>query len=127
MLAGVCIRTVECEYTQHYTYETFHKEHVQSFEYGRPRPGRDGFEVAEIESSTFVESPSYKAAQTLSRSVTSKRHLSGVHVILGHKNEHDDRDIYVPPAHALETSPGSCMPSMRLSCSAKHHFKLHRA
>jgi hypothetical protein len=29
-----------------------------------------------------------------------------------------------PPAHAWKTSPGSCKPSMRLSCSAKHQFSL---
>jgi hypothetical protein len=86
MLAGVCTRTVVRVNTNS-TYETFHKEHVQSLGYGRQRLGRDGSEVAEIENSNFVESPSYKAAQTLSRSVTSERHLSGVHVIEGYKYE----------------------------------------
>jgi hypothetical protein len=105
----VCTRTVVRVNTNS-TYETFHKEHVQSLGYGRQRLGRDGSEVAEIENSNFVESPSYKAAQTLSRSVTSERHLSGVHVIERYKYENITTETYMflPHMHWKDHLEAAC-------------------
>jgi hypothetical protein len=46
-------------------------------------------------------------------------------LVQGHKYRHNDRDVCVPPTNAFQTSPGSCMPWIKLSWSPKHHFPLH--